>query len=434
MDSMDIVKVKNLIAEWLDLRAMPSIVQRETSITDVDQLSDIFAIVGPRRSGKTYFIYQLISNLLNKGVAKSEILFIDFEDYRLIGIQPSDIDNILTAFYQLTDQFPKYLFFDEIQNFPQWSRVLRMLHNKNRYKIIVSGSNSKLLSREIVTELRGRYQDLLMLPFSFSELLKMKNLSFDKSTFYTPQKGALLKLFDLYLKEGGFPEVLKKENDVEKRDLMQNYYRTLFYKDLLERYHIRSKALLESMMNYCLDTMGDLFSISRFAKSILARDLSVSKNTISNYLHYLQEAFFIIVNEKFDFSPRKRLMNPKKVYLLDNGFSAISVNFSENRCKFLENVVAVQLFRKREDMYYFKKDNECDFIIKRGLKPYMAIQTCWELNDKNRKRELQGLGEAVRVLNIDHSLILTSDQEGSEVIEGKKVPIMPTYKWLLERE
>jgi len=427
-------KIKTLIAEWLETKSLPDMVEREANVVDIDQLSSILAIVGPRRSGKTWFMYQLIKRLLDKGLEKKEILFIDFEDYRLIGIQPEEIDAILSAFYQLTNRYPDYLFFDEIQNLPNWSRVLRTLHNQNRYKIVVSGSNSKLLSREIATELRGRYEDLLMLPFSFSELLKYKNISYDKSTFYTPRKGALLQVFDDYLREGGFPEVIKKESHAEKNSLLQSYYQTLFYKDLLERYRIRSKNLLEFMMQYCLDIMGDLFSISRFADGMSAADMPASKKTISNYLHHLQEAFFLIANEKFDFSPRKRLMNPKKIYLLDSGFSALSVNFSENKGKFLENVVAVQLFRNREEMYYHRKERECDFLIKRGNKIDKAIQVCWEINEGNRKRELSGLAEAMRVLKIEKGLILTYNQEGIEELEGHKIPIMPTYQWLLERE
>ncbi len=151
------------------------------------------------------------------GVEKKDILFIDFEDYRLTGIEPTVIDDILSVFYQLADRYPSYLFFDEVQHLPEWSRVLRTVHNQNRYKIILSGSNSSLPSREFATELRGRYEDLLMMPFSFSELLKYMGISFDKSTFYTPQKGGLLKVFDDYLKEGGFPEVIKKKSRMTGR-------------------------------------------------------------------------------------------------------------------------------------------------------------------------------------------------------------------------
>ncbi|MCK5149167.1 ATP-binding protein [bacterium] len=427
-------KIKNIIAEWLATDSLPDMIERDIGEINFDQLSSILAIVGPRRSGKTWYMYQLINSLLAKGIEKNDILFIDFEDYRLIGIRPEDIDTILTTFYKLTNRYPGYLFFDEIQNLPNWSRVLRTLHNQNRYKIVVSGSNSNLLSREIATELRGRYEDLLMLPFSFIEFLTYKNISFDKTTFYTPKKGALLQAFEDYLKAGGFPEVVKKESTVEKNSLLQSYFQTLFYKDLLERYRIRSKNLLNAMMRYCLDTMGDLFSISRFADSMIAADIPVSKKTISNYLHHLQEAFFLIVNEKFDYSPRKRLMNPKKLYLMDSGFSALSVSFSENKGKFLENVVAVHLYRKREEMYYYRKEKECDFLVKRGKEIHTAIQVCWELNQKNRKRELSGLAEAMRMYDVKQGLVLTYDQEGSEEIDGHTISILPTWQWLLAKE
>ena len=424
-------KIRTLVAEWLEKEALPAMVNREISQINVEQITSILAIVGPRRSGKTWFMYQLIQRLLDKGIQKKDILFIDFEDYRLVGIQPEDIESILSSFYQLTNQYPVYLFFDEVHNLPQWSRVLRTLHNQNRYKIVVSGSNSSLLSKEIATELRGRYEDILMLPFSYSELLQYQNVGFDKSTFYTPKKGGLLQIFDTYLKEGGFPEIVKKEHAREKKSLLQSYFQTLFYKDLLERYGIRSRHLLDSMMHYCLDIFGDLFSISQFAGIMSVSETPASKKTISNYLHHLQEAFFLIANERFDFSPRKRQMNPKKVYLLDCGFSALSVQFSENKGKFLENAVAIHLYRKREEMYYHRKEKECDFIIKRGKIAHTAIQVCWELNEKNRKRELAGLAEAMRLFHIKNGIILTYNQEDSQEVDGIKIPVMPAYQWLL---
>ena len=143
-------KIKNLVAEWLERESLPDMVDRTSYRIDVDQLSSILAVVGPRRSGKTWFMYQLIQRLLSKGVQKKAILFVDFEDYRLIGIQPEDIDSILSSFYQMTNQYPAYLFFDEVHNLPQWSRVLRTLHNQNQYKIVVSGSNSSLLSQDFI--------------------------------------------------------------------------------------------------------------------------------------------------------------------------------------------------------------------------------------------------------------------------------------------
>lgn len=426
--------IKLLVSEWIEAESLPEMVERETRDLNIDELSSILAIVGPRRSGKTWFMYQIISDLMEKGIEKKDILFIDFEDYRLTGMEPGVIDDILSVFYQLTDRYPSYLFFDEVQHLPEWSRVLRTLHNQNRYKIIVSGSNSNLLSREIATELRGRYEDLLMLPFSFPELLKYRGVSFEKSTFYTPEKGSLLKAFDDYLREGGFPEVIKKKSRMEKRSILQSYYQTLFYKDILERYDIRSNHLLESMMSYCIETMGELFSISRFAGMISESGLPASKKTISNFLDYLQEAFFLIANQKYDFSPRKRLMNPRKIYLLDTGFSAFSLSFSENKGKFLENAVAIHLFRMRKDMFYYRKNRECDFVVKDSRAVQKAIQVCWELNEQNKKREIRALQEAMNDFSIDSGLILTYDQEGEEEAGGKSIRVLPAYKWMLGME
>jgi len=422
---------KNIIAEWLEEWKLPSMIRRETPAIDLKNLSDILAIAGPRRAGKTYYMYQLIGQLLKNGVSKEEILFIDFEDYRLTDMIASDIELLFTAFFQLTNRNPLYLFFDEVQNLPQWSRVLRTLHNKRKYRIVVSGSNSRLLSREISTELRGRYRDVLILPFSFSEILHFRNVHFDQKTFYTSAKGRLLRVFDDYLKEGGFPEVVKRDIVREKRELLQSYYRSLFYRDLIERYGIRAKYILESMMSYCMDTFGNLFSISAFSNLLKSNNLPGSKKTISNYLQYLRDAFFVILNDKFDFSPRKRLMNPKKVYLFDVGFGFLSTTFSENRGRFLENIVAVELYRRRVEMFYSKNRHECDFVLKHGTKPDAAIQVCWALNPDNQKREFRGLVEAMRNFNINHGLVLTYDEEGEEEIEGRKVHILPVWKWLL---
>jgi hypothetical protein len=292
-------------------------------------------------------MYQLIQDLIGQGNwTREDILFIDFEDYRLTDFAAADTDVLLTAFHQVTGKAPTFLFFDEIQRLPGWSRVLRTLHNQNRYRIVVTGSNAGLLEREIATELRGRCRNILILPFSFPEFLRFHGISHDERTLLTPARGQVLKAFEQYLKEGGFPEVVKKENASEKRELLQTYYRTIFYRDILERYNIKAKTVLEAIMRYSLNTFSDLFSISMFEKELKRYHLPGSKQTISNYLGYLQEAFFVMAHDKFSYSPRQRIMNPKKIYLLDTGFSMLSTDFSENRGKLLENAVAVEMFRR----------------------------------------------------------------------------------------
>lgn len=426
--------LKKIVAEWLEEKVLPAPVRRDAPDPALDRASEIVAVAGPRRAGKTWYLYQLIRDLLEQGNrCREDILFIDFEDYRLSDFAAADMDALLAAFQQVTGKAPTFLFFDEIQKLQGWSRVLRTLHNLGRYRIVVTGSNAGLLEREIATELRGRCRSVLILPFSFPEFLRSHGIPHDDRTLLTPAKGRVLKAFEEYMKQGGFPEVVKKETVPEKRELLQTYYRTIFYRDILERYNVKAKAVLEAVMRYSLNSFSDLFSVSLFAKELKRHRLPGSKQTISNYLGYLEEAFFLAAHEKFSYSPRQRIMNPKKIYLLDTGFTLLATDFSENRGKLLENVVAVELFRRRAECFYFKGRQECDFIVKRGTKPEVAIQVCWELTPKNEAREFRGLREAMSALSVREGFVLTNEAEEETDFEGTKVRILPVWKWLRRR-
>jgi predicted AAA+ superfamily ATPase len=422
-----------IIAEWLEEWEVPLLVPRNPSDIKPQDLKRILAIVGPRRAGKTFFMYQLIQSLLrNGGYSKKRILFLDFEDYRLGELTGDAMDEIFTAFHQIAGQSPLFLFFDEIQNLPNWNRVLRTLHNRGQFRIIVSGSNSKLLSSEIATELRGRYEDIIMLPFSFREYLGCRNISYTTESLHTAARGNVLAAFDEYMKHGGFPEVAMAGSETEQRKLLQSYFKTTFYRDILERYNIKARYVLDALMNDILENYAGIFSITRFEKQLKSSDLPGSKRTIANYFQYLTEAFFVIANEKFSFSPRKRIMNPKKAYLTDTGFAALGRPFTENRGRILENIVAIELFRRGMEAYYFKNRNECDFIIKQGRKPMHAIQVCWELTGRNEKREIAGLVGACSSLGLTSGIILTYDQDEAREMDELKISVRPVWKWLLE--
>lgn len=219
--------------------------------------------------------------------------------------------------------------------------------------------------------------------------------------------------------------------EAERRKLLQNYFKTIFYKDILERYHIKARHVLDALMSNVLETYSGIFSITRFEKHLKANSLPGSKRTISNYLQYLQDAFFIIANDKFSYSPRRRIMNSKKVYLTDTGFAALGRTFTENRGRILENVVAIELFRREMDLYYFKNRNECDFIVKQGLRPSLAIQVCWELTERNERREIAGLTDACKSLDLPSGLILTYAQEEVREAKGLRITVLPVWKWLL---
>jgi uncharacterized protein len=421
-----------IVAEWIEEAEIPPLITRQGYSVELEKLTRVLAIVGARRAGKTYFMYQLIDFLLKTGrYMKKDILFIDFEDYRLSNFTTDNIDDLFTAFHQITGQYPLFLLFDEIQHLPDWNRVLRTLHNRRRFKIVVSGSNSKLLEQETAAELRGRYENILMLPFSFHEYLDSRNILFSTASLHTASRGDITAAFTEYIKHGGFPEVVVARNSNERRRILQSYFRTVFYRDLLDRYHIKARYILDALMNDVLENYADLFSISRFERQLKANNLPVSKRTISNYLHYLREAFFIIAIEKFSFSPRKRLMNPKKIYLMDTGFDILGKPFSENRGKVLENVVAIELFRRGIEFYYFKGRHECDFVIKQGSRAVQAIQVCWELSSHNEKRELAGLVETCDLLDLSSAVIFTNSQEEERELNGRRIHVCPVWKWLL---
>ena len=421
-----------IIAEWIEEAEIPSLITRQGYSVELEKLNRVLAIVGARRAGKTYFMYQLIDSLLKSDrYTKKDILFIDFEDYRLSNFTAENIDDLFTAFHQITGQYPRFLFFDEIQHLPDWNRVLRTLHNRRRFKIVVSGSNSKLLEQETATELRGRYENIVMLPFSFSEYLASRNILFSTASLHTASRGDITAAFAEYIKHGGFPEVVVARNSNERRRILQSYFRTVFYRDLLDRYHIKARYILDALMNDVLENYAALFSISRFERQLKANNLPVSKRTISNYLHYLREGFFIIAIEKFSFSPRRRIMNPRKIYLMDTGFDILGRPFSENMGRVLENVVAIELFRRGMEFYYFKGRHECDFVIKQGSRAVQAIQVCWELNAHNEKRELAGLVETCDLLDLSSALIFTNSQEEERELNGRRIYVCPVWKWLL---
>jgi hypothetical protein len=421
-----------IIAEWLFEATLPELLQREA----VDDIAEpgkgaITAVVGTRRAGKTYFLFQKIERLIKEQVPRDEILFLDFEDYRLKGFKPDDISIVFEGFQRLTSKQPRYLFFDEIQQVPDWNRLLRTLHNQHKYSITVTGSNSSLLTREIAVELRGRYQDVLLMPFSFREYLRFKNVDFSTATLNSSRRGSVRAAFDEWLFNGGYPEICVLSDATARRRLLQNYYETIFYRDIVDRYGVKARDLLDGIMSAVVNGSGELFSVSAYASQLARSGLSGSKRSIASYLRYLQEAFFLISSEKFSWSARKRTMNPEKVYLTDTGFSLLPVSGSDNRGKLLETAIAGEFFRNGRKTCYYKNKRECDFIVMNGSRPESAWQVCWSLDDKNEKREVSGLLEARNALKIGSGGIITADRNGSITESGIEIKIVSAIDWFL---
>ncbi len=404
--------------------------------SELDFVGKINVVIGPRRAGKTYFIYQTMNDLKLKGFA-NRILYINFEDERLWPIEKEDLDEIFEAYYELYPENKDeklYVFFDEIQEVPLWQKFVRRVHENNNIELCLTGSSSKLLSKEIATELRGRTLTYRILPFSFREFLAANGVELARNIEYSKQRFIIKKLFNEYLKFGGFPEIVDKKDDVKIR-VLQEYFDVLFYKDLVERFKIRNEWVVKDLMHHITTNFGRLFSANAYYNLLTSKNLKISKNTVLEYLGYLEEIFYVFLVPRFSFSLKEQSVSPKKAYVSDNGFAnAVAFQFSKNTGHFYENLVLVQLKRTDAKIYYWKKDNECDFIVKEKNKVVEAIQVCSDLHEKNKEREMAGLVEAMGALNLKKGTLITKEEEKEIRVKGKKITLIPLWKWLLSKE
>ncbi len=375
----------------------------------------IKVITGPRRAGKSYFLLLIGKENYNKNA-----LYIDFDDIRLNNFEVSDFNNLIIAGNQLLGDF-ETIFLDEIQNVKGWERFVNTL-NKN-YNVFITGSNSKLLSKELGTFLTGRHSDFLILPFTFKDVLKI-NEKQDLNKYLLKDISKIKKCFDDYLISGGYPDrILNQSLDLNIliKDVIQ--------KDIIYRYNIKEKAIIESLAIDLLYKYSKYFTYNKEASLF-----SLAPETIRNYISYLEDAYLIFSVSKFSYSHKSQEQSAKKVYVVDVGFISKIAKTEYDKSRVLENIVAIELFRNSKEIYYWKdySDRECDFLIAENGKPKSLIQVSWALNEENEKRELNGLTKAMEEFKINDCLILTYDTEKTIEINHKKIIVKPVWKWLLE--
>ena len=421
-----------IIMQWKEFD-IPDLLDRDVK-ADLE-IDFLLTITGPRRAGKTYFCFQLI-NFLKKKISKENILYINFEDEKLLGADANDLNNLLEAFYQLSqiDKRQKiYLFLDEIQNVKNWDNWVRRIYDTQKnIKIILTGSSSKLLSKEISTRLRGRTINIEIFPISFKELLLWKNIKYDLKTIsYSKQKIEIKKLFYIFLKGGGYPSIIIDSN--LKENILQNYYETMIFKDIIERNNIKEIKKLRILANLLFESVTKEISYNKLANKLKSMGFNMSKNTIIEYLSYFEDAYLFFQNLKYEYSISKQLGSIKKIYCIDNGLlNSVSFKFSEDIGKLLENLAFISLKRKNKEIYYFSGKYECDFLIKEKNKIVEAIQVTKKLDENNIKREFNGLLEAMKKHKLRKGLIITEDQEDEKNSDGKKIKIIPLWKWLIK--
>lgn len=402
--------------------------QRERDLSpmverDIDQRlvisPEILVISGIRRCGKSVLLQQIRAQQAERD------FYLNFDDERLINFEVDNFQTLYEAFIELFGE-QKTFYFDEIQNIPGWERFVRRLYD-NGCKVFITGSNANMLSRELGTHLTGRYCQIELYPFSFSEFLKMKGVYPENKDFYTTTgKSNLRRLFDDYLRTGGFPRYIQDKNN----SYLSTLYENVIYKDVVTRNKLNGERELLEMMYYLASNATKRFSYNSLAKVVGLKH----PDTVKNYLEYTESTYLLFQVMRFDWSIKKQIGYQKKVYFIDNAIiNKVGFNATDNMGQLLENLVFIQLKRQNKEVYYHDDGVECDFIVREDGHIISAFQVTYSLSDvKTRQREINGLLSALNAYNLSEGMILTTDETEELTIEGKRIVICPTWKWLLQ--
>ncbi|HEC92708.1 MAG TPA: ATP-binding protein [Candidatus Atribacteria bacterium] len=432
---MDKNKLKELLIEYKQrfLTARTDLIRREVqdNIEPFIKFKEVVIITGPRRGGKSSLMKLICDDLIKKDrVLPSNILYLNFEDERFIEFNAADdFAQIYELFLQINKPAGRlYFFLDEIQNVTGWERWVNRLYENENIKIFLTGSNASLLDSEISTALTGRNRTITNFPFSFGEFLDFKNYRLQENDFYQTKKRAVIKsFFQEYLKLGGYPEIVK----INDPTLLEQYFKDIIYRDILPRYSIKKIKEIRELCLFLTSNLGSIHSYNRLQNLIGVKSL----NTVKSYLEILEEVFLFFRINLFDYSIKRQIYNPSKIYIIDTALgNSISFKFSENIGHIYENLVFLELKRRNKEIYYWKskKGKEVDFLIKKGLNIEEAIQVSYNLNDKKTlDREIESLLIAKDEFKIEHLSIITEDEEMEKEIEGAKIKIIPLWKWLL---
>ena len=362
-------------------------------------------ISGIRRTGKSTLLRQLVPN-------KTDFNYLNFEDVRIFGFELSDFKRLEEIFLSIGN-FGLY-FFDELQNVQGWERYVRTLLDKKK-TVVITGSNASLLSKELGSKLTGRHVRYELFPFSYGEALSFWKLK------------PSLSSFEEYLYNGGLPEHLKQKNEI----MLQELFNDIVARDITVRYNLRNPKLVTELALYLLSNVGKEFTFQRLKKMY---DLG-SVNTVISLIGYYEDSYMLFTVPQFDFSFRKRLVNAKKVYAIDSGFvRANSASFSQDKGRMLENIVFIHLKRLGREVFYYKKKNECDFIVRNAQKKLELFQVCFELNEDNKDRETAGMLEAMEYTKLKTGTILTLNQSEELIFNNKKIAVRPVWQWLINFE
>ncbi len=406
----------------------------EQEIARKYETEEIIFLKGVRRSGKSTILTNHIKNLLSKGVDKNRILFVNLEDPRFapyLGLELLEEIKKSYLFYLNPKEKP-HIFLDEIQNIDGFEKWLLKEYELKTAFLYATGSNSKLLSKEIGSSLSGRYLDILVYPLSFKEFLSFKNFDVVDRFDYISKRLEIERLFEEYIEYGGFPKVVLIDDRDLKNAELKSYFDSILLRDIVARYKLDNFEVLEKLSILLLSNIANLISNNK-----LKNILNVSYETIDKYIEYLKNAFLVYTVSKFDWSVKKQLVAPKKIYSIDTGLSRrISFEVGKRRGDLLENLVFLELKRRYENIYYYKSSNgyEVDFLIKEREKVKRLIQVSLSLEDeKTKKREIRALLKAKEELKSGEAKLMIITLGDGEVLneEREEIEVLNVIEWML---
>ena len=428
--------IKSLIA--LKQQEIPvSYIPREVELPV--NAKKIITVVGVRRCGKSTLMELCVERIIKAGVSPSQIVWIGFDDERFAQLQTSDFNTIIEAYMEMFPDIPikdVFFFFDEIQRIKGWELFVMRLFKHYSKQIFISGSNADMLSEELNTALRGWPLEYKEYPLSFREYCQFKGIVTDSNLEHDLAKVQMA--FDAFISEGGFPEVVLEESRAIKDKLLQGYFNTMLFRDLIERYNLSNPERMKYLIKRLMAGRTKPASINAIYNDMRSQGRKVSKDDLYDLAEKTCNVFLLFKVTKFDQSFKKETSALPKYYCGDNGLrQSVLIPGRDDEGILFENAVFLQLMRNLSDgekICYYLGSKECDFVIQTETAVKQLVQVCWDMNDsQTRSRELDGIREAASITHCDNMTIVTRNQE--EDIEDPVgiIHIVPAWKWFLER-
>lgn len=412
-------------------------IEREVVLPQNPEL--IITVPGVRRAGKSSLLMLAVNKLLASGVNREQILWVNFDDERLDGMPTEELDEVLQAYREMYPNISLkdvYMFFDEIQNITGWDLFVLRVFKSYCEHVYVTGSNAKLLSSEISTALRGWTLDYEMLPLSFAEYCKFREI--EVHSFLESDKAKRYAAMEDYIHGGAFPKVVLTPAQSTKLRLLQGYFNTMLFRDMAERHKIKNTEALRYFLKRIMLNLSKTTSINAIANDMRSSGITANKDDLYNWADWAVEAYIFVRYPKYSASLVKENQSLRKYYMIDTGMrQAVLMPQSEDKGKLLENIVALELFRRRgadRKMFYWQEGHECDFVVQQQDRVNEVIQVTWDMVDENtRKREIDGLKEAARGTHCDKLTIVTRDRKETIVEDGYTIDVVGIEDWLTSR-